>query len=191
MENEVWKKIPGFKNYKASSLGRIMSVDMLIDRKNRWGTRTKYIRKGRILKQSGPYKFCKYKCCSLGFGRRFFVHRLIALTFIENKKNKKEVNHINGNKLDNRVTNLEWTTTSENRLHAFENNLNRHSENHGNAILTNAQVVEIKRLLSLRKGKRCKPYMKDIGKKFGISREHVKDIATGHSWRRVVYEGGS
>ena len=53
----------------------------------------------------------------------FLIHRLVALNFLSNPLNKKEINHINGNKSDNDVSNLEWVSSKENKLHARQNNL--------------------------------------------------------------------
>ena len=57
--------------------------------------------------------------------RSFSVHRLVATVFIPNPKEKEDINHINGDKTDNRVVNLEWATKSENQKHAWNNGLNK------------------------------------------------------------------
>ena len=65
---------------------------------------------------------------STRLNKTFSVHRMVAETYIPNIKNKSDVNHINGIKTDNRVENLEWNTSSENRQHAFDTGLKKYTE---------------------------------------------------------------
>lgn len=69
--------------------------------------------------------------------KNYKVHRLVAETFILNQKNKPEVNHKDGNKSNNNISNLEWCTSSENQIHAFKTGLQKikKGEEHHSAIL--------------------------------------------------------
>ena len=116
-ENEIWKDIPGYEGlYQVSSLGRVKSLDRLI--------KGKYILKGIILKPS--YGGNKYPSVNFWIDKKyktFTIHRLVAVSFIENPKNLKFVNHINGNKYDFNISNLEWCTHKQNMIHASKTGL--------------------------------------------------------------------
>lgn len=82
-----------------------------------------YIPQYNLMKELKTWDCRGYKKIGLrtetGNYKQIFVHRLVALLFIPNPENKEEVNHINRNKSDNRVENLEWVTKSENELHKW------------------------------------------------------------------------
>ena len=108
------------------------------------------------------------------------VHRLVAETYIDNPHSKPEVNHIDSNKLNNNVTNLEWVTSKENKDHAWANNLyTAFAENHPDTFLSNSQVHEMCRLME--EGARNK----DLADAFGISKDLVSSIRTGRNWKSI------
>lgn len=102
------------------------------------------------------------------------VHRLVAEAFIPNPYGKPEVNHINGDKLDNSINNLEWVTSSENTRHGFANGLLSQGVNHHFNKLNPDQIKEV----YYAKGK-----YRDIGKEYGISAQTVCNIK-----RKSVYK---
>ena len=109
------------------------------------------------------------------------VHRLIALAFLPNPENKPCVNHINGDKQDNRLENLEWATYSENTIHSFENGLQvaPKGEEVYNAKHTNEQIHEICKLME--EGLRNI----EIIEKLGVPKSLLKNIRNGRSWESI------
>lgn len=101
MEDEVWMDIPGYEGlYQVSNLGNIYSA-----------------RNKKLLAASKQTTYSVVCLSKAGKQKCFGVHRLVALAFIPNPENKPHVNHINCNRHDNRVENLEWVTRDENITH--------------------------------------------------------------------------
>jgi hypothetical protein len=82
--------------------------------------KVKNIKTQKILKADNNKGYLRVSLSKNNIVKRYLVHRLVAQTFIENKYNKKYVNHIDGNKINNNVKNLEWVTASENELHSYK-----------------------------------------------------------------------
>ncbi|AMW62260.1 HNH homing endonuclease [Bacillus phage Taffo16] len=167
MEREVWKSLKDVvecgDNYEVSTLGSIRNNVTL-----------------RILK---PYTMKDYKRIKIAKDNKkksYLLHRLVALAFIDNPLNHPEVNHKDGNKSNNTLTNLEWCTRTDNLKHAYATNLKSHEgERHPRATVTDAQAVEIKEMIQ-------NGYTtKEIMVKYGVSKYTVSRIKTGVTWKHI------
>ena len=183
LENEIWIPIKNFEDYyEVSNLGRFRNKDRLLTRSNG----IKQFTKSKILKNN--YYSNGYVQLILYVDKKrfnFLGHRVIAEHFIPNPENLPVVNHLNLVKWDNRVSNMEWCTMSENSLHAFSNlKIERDSacgERSPNSKLTNEDVVHIKQnfnpestnkdLYSIYKHKITKGTFNSVGK--NITWKHI------------------
>jgi len=117
-----WRDIPGYEGiYEASDTGQIRSKDGKVTHSVKHGRR---VWKGRVLKQKiGKDNSCRVSLYKNKKEKTWLVHRLVAITFIPKPDGKDYINHIDGSRLNNTVTNLEWCDHKENNNHAFDTGL--------------------------------------------------------------------
>jgi hypothetical protein len=151
LEDEIWKEInienEDTSGYYVSSLGRFKN------------------KKGVIMKDYKPHH-SGYIYLRVNI-KKYALHRLIALTFIENPEKKPFVNHVDGNKLNNKVENLEWLTCSENNIHAHKIGLNK--GNKREIIQYDLEMNQIQKFTTI----------KTASEKLSISLSCIKDVLKG------------
>jgi len=143
---EIWKDIKGYENsYQISNCGRVMSKERNIQRIDKRGYSYSYKRRGKILKniehENGYSKVTIHNNST--YRKQVNVHRIVAEHFIENPHNKAQVNHIDGNKHNPRVENLEWATPSENSIHAYDTGLSNAIRLYGKDNNRSRKVIQI------------------------------------------------
>jgi hypothetical protein len=123
-----------------------------------------------------------YWLISLGANCKQLVHRLVAIVYLENPNNLKEVNHKDGNKDNNTVDNLEWCTRKHNCQHALETGLRvaQNGSNHCHAILNEEKVRQIREIHGTNKYS-CR----EIGEMFGVKGSTVDYIIHRKAWKHV------
>lgn len=123
-DDEVWLPViinPYGNAYQVSSAGRIRGLDRIAESEV-------FIRQIRGVILKGRVRRDGYKTVNLSYKRErqtFAIHRLVALAFCNNPHNHAEVNHKDGNKLNNNASNLEWVSHSENIQHSIRTGLNK------------------------------------------------------------------
>jgi hypothetical protein len=132
---------------------------------------------GKVLKAKEDSHGYRHIGLYLKSGKQKMIqeHRLFAICFIENPEDKEQVNHRDGVKTNNSLSNLEWNTRSENMQHAYRTGLKQpiQGEKHGSAKLMDSEIPLI---FNMRKTGMTQ---KAIGLHFGVSRKHISDILSG------------
>lgn len=157
-------KVKDFEDYLVSEDGNIYS--------NKYG-------KQRLMKQNVSKKdgYVRIKLYKNNVKKTFLLHRVIADSFIPNPDNKKEVNHKDGDKLNNSVDNLEWVTPSENVIHSYKNGLQSKKgipgENNPQAKLKESDVITIFN---------SNEKESVLAERYGVSFTSIYDIKKKRTW---------
>lgn len=170
----TWKPCPGLEdNYIVSNHGKIKSIDRdIVGRKG--------IVKGVELTQRPNHK--GYLTVRVAINRKSedrSVHRLTALAFIPNPNNLPQVNHKDGNKRNNCVSNLEWVSNSQNQLHAYKHGLqpSRAGENNSKAKVSYEDVTKFK--TEYNSGRSIVILSEEMSIPLGI----LRNIIYGRTWK--------
>lgn len=164
MNDEIWLPVIGCEGYEVSNHGRVKTLRR---------------KKAKVMT---PYHYKKgkgYLGVKLNNKKQFFVHRLVWLAFGGDIPEGKQINHKDGNHLNNHISNLECVTGRENVDHATENGLVNHGERQWRHKLTVEDVKRIKQLL------RDGVSQTLIAKEYGVIIATINHIATGRNWKRV------
>lgn len=173
VKKENWKDVPGYEGfYQASENGHIRSVDR-IDSGNQH--RKSVLMKPVLARKTGYFQVK----LSTGLGRCKIMlwHRVVALTFIPNIENKRCVNHIDADKSNNKVINLEWCTHKENTHHGIKlGNITPRGEGNKSSKLKTEDVLFIRS---------NSVSSKQLGKKYGVDPAHITAIRRRITWKHV------
>lgn len=176
-QNFLPQAIKGYEdNYTIDILGNVLSKESKLWNGKNWRIKpAKYLKptKGKI--GYLVIGLSKNKKCKL-----HYIHRLIAEAFIPNPQKKPQINHKDGNKLNNKLENLEWVTCKENINHAISTGLTIAKPRYGEK--NPAHKVTLYQVKKIRKEKGM---LKNIAPKYGISISQTWAIINNKSWTNI------
>jgi hypothetical protein len=183
---EKWKAIEGYEDfYEVSSLGRVRSVDRVVERRTRFGVGEMRVR-GKILSPgTSPEGYLKVSLCTENVSRSCYIHRMVLEAFVSPCPEGMEACHNDGDRLNNAVENLRWDTRANNHADKVKHGTDNRGERHYGAKLAEADVVEIKRQIAAdnRRG-----LCVELAREHGVSPYTIYDIANGKNWSHVTAE---
>lgn len=173
---EIWKDIKGFEGrYRISNTGKVYSMP----RSGSGGHKGMYL---KPKPHSAGYRYVSLKCNGREKGKS--IHRLVAEHFIPNPASKPQVNHKDGDKTNNHVSNLEWCTMSENIKHSFDNGFHKPPDNVGQnnskAKLKTVDVINIRD-----DSPKTFKERKAVADKHGVSEATIWQIVTRQTWTHI------
>ena len=175
---EEWRAIPGFPYYEASSLGRVRSLDRIQTVLNRWGKHMSRRLRGKVLALK-PHTHGYLKVTTAGYVD-LFVHRAVAMAFHGLPPSRKhEAAHLNGNRADNRPTNIVWATHLENEKHKISHGTTSVGEKNGLSILVESDVKSIIERYARGESARY------LSIEFKVSTATILSIIAGKTWKHV------
>lgn len=176
---EIWKDIEGYEGiYQVSDEGNVRSLDRITKYKN---TIHKMKLSGKPIKGNTNTRGYRYvNLCKNSNKKTITVHRLVMKHFIPNHENKSEINHIDGNKTNNKLSNLEWVTSKENYDHSVSIGLRKNRYKGNNPKLNENEVKAIREMYD--SGNYTQ---KEIAEKYDVNRNTIGDLLSRKSWSWV------
>ena len=186
MQDEIWVDVEGFVGYyQISNKGRLKVLGAFV--KNLGNFANGYVKKVNIKEINlDKHGYCITKLCKNGNCVPRKVHRLVAKAFLPNPNNWPQVNHIDGNKQNNAVENLEWCSAAHNIKHAWEtglkNNDHLKGEKNPHAKLDADTVREIRRLYDTKE----KRYSEILAMFPKLSADMLKNVVKRRTYKDIV-----